>query len=70
MAQVDRDYIVLDKHIAKYGIRPVLSGGCSAPSLNTPENRVKMYDNYKDYALSSRPGIPIIYRLHNFIKEI
>ncbi|MDD3818249.1 MAG: glycoside hydrolase family 3 N-terminal domain-containing protein [Actinomycetota bacterium] len=61
MTQVARDFIISDEHITSYGIGSILSGGGSAPQPNTPENWADMYDNYQQFALSSRLGIPIIY---------
>ena len=61
MTQVARDFIISNEHIASYGIGSILSGGGSAPQPNTPENWADMYDNYQQFALSSRLGIPIIY---------
>ena len=60
MAQVERGYIN-SNDITEYGIGSILSGGGSSPAGNTPSRWADMYDDFQEYALSTRLGIPIIY---------
>lgn len=61
MAQADRQFLESDEDIARYALGSILSGGGSAPGVNTAEAWVEMYDGFQKSALSSRLGIPVIY---------
>lgn len=61
MAQADRQFLETPEDIARYGLGSLLSGGGSAPGVNTAEGWADMYDAYQKQALSTRLGIPIIY---------
>jgi beta-glucosidase len=60
--------------IQQHFLGSVLSGGGSAPSPNTPEAWVSMYNNMQSKALSTRLAIPLIYGVdavhgHNNLKD-
>lgn len=57
MTQVARDYLVDERDIARYGLGSVLSGGGSAPVVNTPQGWADMYDRYQGQS----PAIPLLY---------
>jgi beta-glucosidase len=61
MTQVDRQFLVSENHIKKYFLGSLLSGGGSAPSVNTPESWADMTDGYQEKALETRLSIPLIY---------
>lgn len=61
MAQVARDYLEAVEDITDFSLGSILSGGGSGPAKNTPEEWVKMYNQYQQAALQTRLGIPIIY---------
>lgn len=59
--------------IKSYFLGSILSGGGSAPDVNTPEGWAEMYDSYQAKALETRLKIPIIYGVdavhgHNNVK--
>ena len=73
MTQAERGSLDNLNDIATYSIGSLLSGGGSAPSQNTPEGWVAMYDQFQSIALQSRLGIPLIYGIdavhgHNNVK--
>jgi len=47
--------------IATYHLGSLLSGGGSAPAINTPTGWANMYDSYQSQALTTPLGIPLIY---------
>lgn len=63
MTQAERGAVVSSdlNDIDDYYLGSVLSGGGSAPSPNTPESWVEMYNSMQNKALSTRLGIPILY---------
>ncbi len=62
MIQVDRSAVINNpQDIKNYYIGSILSGGGSAPQINTPEAWANMYDTFQSYALQTRLKIPIIY---------
>lgn len=61
MTQAERGALENITDIATYSLGSLLSGGGSAPDINTAEEWAKMYDGYQTEALKSRLGIPIIY---------
>lgn len=61
MAQADRQFLESEEDIARYALGSILSGGGSAPGVNTAEGWADMYDGFQEIALSSRLGIPVIY---------
>ncbi len=60
MTQVEKNSIKATDITTKY-IGSLLSGGGGYPSPNTPENWAKMVNEFQEYALRSRLGIPLIY---------
>lgn len=61
MMQPEHDDITLEQ-VTQYGIGSILSGGGSDPSTgNALENWQEMVNNYKQAALDSRLGIPLLY---------
>ena len=60
MLQVERAGITLEE-VTNYHIGSILSGGGSAPDLNTPEGWANMFDEFQQAALATRLQIPILY---------
>jgi len=60
MTLVERGSILLED-IAAQGIGGLLSGGGSSPPVNSPENWAAMVNQFQEYALRSRLGIPLLY---------
>ena len=61
MTQVDHRYLEQKSDIKTYFLGSLLSGGGSAPDTNNPRSWVRMYNEYQDFALDTRLGIPLIY---------
>lgn len=63
MVQVANSYMTNKNDIATYGIGSVLSGGGGGPNGagGTATQWADMVDDYQNYALKSRLGIPLIY---------
>jgi len=61
MTQVDHRYLEQKSDIKTYCLGSLLSGGGSAPDTNNPRSWVRMYNEYQDFALDTRLGIPLIY---------
>ncbi len=61
MTQAERSALTDLSDIKTYSLGSLLSGGGSAPSINSPESWANMYDLYQSVALQSRLKIPIIY---------
>lgn len=61
MTQVERSSLTTQADIATYNLGSLLSGGGSAPAINTATGWADMYDSYQRTALTNRLGIPIIY---------
>ena len=63
MTQAERGSIVSSdfNDVKDYFLGSVLSGGGSAPSPNTPEAWVQLFNNIQERALSTRLGIPVLY---------
>jgi beta-glucosidase len=60
MTQAERGS-VSEADVTTYRLGSVLSGGGSAPSLNTATGWADMYDRYQNAALATPLGIPMIY---------
>ncbi len=60
MTQVEK-YSITPDEVAAHGIGSVLSGAGGNPSPNTPETWAEMVWSFKDAALRSRLGIPLLY---------
>jgi beta-glucosidase len=73
MTQIEKNSISVEQ-ITDYGIGSLLSGGGGYPSAeNTPEAWLEMVNGYKEAALQTRLGIPLIYGVdavhgHNNVK--
>ena len=61
MTQVDHRYLEQKSDIKNYYLGSLLSGGGSTPDTNNPRSWVRMYNEYQDFALETRLGIPLIY---------
>ncbi len=61
MAQAERGSVTNNDNVTTYFLGSVLSGGGSAPAVNTPEGWADMYDQLQAKALATRLGIPILY---------
>ena len=61
MAQAERTYLGAESDIRDYLLGSVLSGGGSAPPVNTPSSWADMYDRYQSFALATRLRIPLLY---------
>ncbi len=61
MAQADRGELSSPDLVRSYFLGSVLSGGGSAPAVNTPAGWADMYDAFQAKALETRLKIPIIY---------
>ncbi|SVD54104.1 uncharacterized protein METZ01_LOCUS406958, partial [marine metagenome] len=59
--QVDHRYLEQKSDIKTYFLGSLLSGGGSIPDTNNPRSWVRMYNEYQDFALDTRLGIPLIY---------
>jgi len=73
MTQADRGELTSVDLVKSYLLGSVLSGGGSAPALNTPAGWADMYDAFQAKALETRLKIPIIYGIdavhgHNNVK--
>ena len=60
MTLVERNSIVLED-ITTYGIGALLSGGGGYPTPNDAATWLAMVNEYQDYALQTRLGIPLLY---------
>ncbi|MGC9400785.1 MAG: glycoside hydrolase family 3 protein [Anaerolineae bacterium] len=60
MTQVEKNSITPEE-VTAYAIGSVLSGGGGYPTPNTPEAWAEMVNGYKEAALETRLGIPLIY---------
>lgn len=61
MAQIDRA-VATPEIMRDYGIGSILSGGGSVPRPKaTPQDWIKMVNNFQNGSLSTRLGIPMIY---------
>lgn len=72
MTQVENQSIS-ERDITSLYIGSILSGGGGQPRPNTPKAWVDMVNNYQEYALETRLGIPLIYGVdavhgHNGVK--
>jgi beta-glucosidase len=61
MTQVEHKFLVNESDIRDYFLGSLLSGGGSAPAVNTPAGWADMYDHYQSFALQTRLKIPLIY---------
>ena len=61
MTQVDRQFLNDISDISKYKLGSLLSGGGSAPDVNTPVSWAEMYDAYQQEALKTPLAIPLMY---------
>src|SRR3989339_2227968 len=61
MTQAERGALQNIEDIKNFYLGSLLSGGGSAPSVNTPTAWAEMYDLYQSYALQTRLKIPLIY---------
>ncbi|MBN1408474.1 MAG: glycoside hydrolase family 3 C-terminal domain-containing protein [Calditrichaceae bacterium] len=61
MTQTDRGQLSNIENIKTYFLGSILSGGGSAPAVNTPTEWADMYDQFQTKALETRLKIPIIY---------
>ena len=61
ITQVDHRYLEQKSDIKTYFLGSLLSGGGSIPDTNNPRSWVRMYNEYQDFALDTRLGIPLIY---------
>lgn len=74
MTQIERQAFSDVTDINKYFIGSILSGGGSAPSINTGASWANMYDGFQQQAISTRLKIPLIYGIdavhgHNNVKD-
>lgn len=60
MTQVEKNSLS-PEDVTTYFIGSVLSGGGGTPTPNTPENWLKMVNDFQDAALATRLKIPMIY---------
>ncbi len=60
MTQVEKNSIT-PQDVTRYGIGSILSGGGGYPNPNTPEAWYDMVEAFKEAALQTRLGIPLIY---------
>jgi beta-glucosidase len=73
MLQPERGMLPSSADISQYGFGSILSGGGSAPSDNTPAGWARLLTEYREQALHSRLGIPLLYGVdavhgHNNVK--
>ena len=61
MTQAERAQVVGNDNVKTYFLGSVLSGGGSAPDVNTPSSWADLYDELQAKALSTRLKIPILY---------
>lgn len=61
MTQVDRSYLDDINDIKTYYLGSLLSGGGSAPPVNTPSSWAEMTDQFQSHAMSTRLKIPLLY---------
>jgi beta-glucosidase len=61
MTQAERSSLQKDEDIDIYFLGSLLSGGGSAPTINTPSSWANMYDAFQQHALNTRLAIPLIY---------
>jgi beta-glucosidase len=74
MAQAERAAFSDITEIKNYFLGSLLSGGGSAPSINTGKGWADMFDLYQKQAMNTRLGIPLIYGIdavhgHNNVKN-
>lgn len=60
MTQADRS-VIAPEDVRRLNIGSVLSGGGSAPAVNTAESWAAMVDEYQRAAMATRLGIPMLY---------
>ena len=73
MTQAERSALRSTSDIKTYFLGSLLSGGGSAPAINTPVAWADMYDGFQAYALQTRLKIPLLYGIdavhgHNNVK--
>jgi beta-glucosidase len=73
MTQADRGELSSPELVKTYYLGSVLSGGGSAPAVNSPTGWADMYDAFQAQALATRLKIPIMYGIdavhgHNNVK--
>src|SRR5687768_593143 len=61
MTLVERVYLSPESDIRDFALGGVLSGGGSAPPVNTPAAWIEMYNRYQSFALQTRLRIPLLY---------
>ena len=61
MTQINTADLLDDIDIGDYYLGSLLSGGGVGPSTDDPADWADYYDNFQNYALSTRLGIPLIY---------
>lgn len=74
MTQIERQAFPEITDLGTYFIGSVLSGGGSAPTLNTGKGWADMYDSFQAQAMATRLRIPLIYGIdavhgHNNVKN-
>jgi beta-glucosidase len=61
MTQADRQFLLRESDIRDLFLGSLLSGGGSAPAVNTPAGWADMYDRYQAQARGTRLRIPLLY---------